>query len=207
MKRKKKHKEPIRQAIFISFLFIAVFFFISFVTYENPEMNVSKQQPKISEGVSQYRPLVEKYAAMYDVSNYTDVLLAMMMQESGGRGSDPMQASESYCGEVGCITEPELSIKQGVYYFSSVLEEADGDLELAVQSYNFGPGFIDYVEERSGTYSQEAAIDFSREMYEKASNKSIYTCLRKEAEKYDACYGDIYYVQAVMEYRDTIAMK
>ena len=32
---------------------------------------------------------------------------AMMMQESGGRGDDPMQSSESLCGKVGCINDPE----------------------------------------------------------------------------------------------------
>src|SRR5699024_638823 len=74
-----------------------------------------------SKKVEQHRPLVEKYADEYDVEEHVDVLMAMIMQESGGRGGDPMQSSESLCGEVNCITDPEESIKQGVAYFSKIL--------------------------------------------------------------------------------------
>jgi len=210
MKPNKRMKEAIKLIIGISFIFIGMFVLISFVNNENMNTGVIQEDTstnlQISSEVEQYEPTVEKYAKEYGVKSYVDVLLGMMMQESGGRGNDPMQASESYCGEVGCIEDPELSIKQGVYYFSQVLENADGDLELAIQSYNFGGGFIDYVQDRTGNYTEEIAIDFSQEMYENADNKSNYTCLREEAEQYDACYGDIYYVQSVMNYRDIIAM-
>src|SRR5699024_3490212 len=81
--------------------------------------------------VEQHRSTVSKYAKEYDVEEHTDVLLAMMLQESGGRGDDPMQSSESLCGQVGCITDSEKSIKQGVLYFSEALEAANGDIELA----------------------------------------------------------------------------
>ncbi|ONN67903.1 hypothetical protein BTM36_03930, partial [Herbaspirillum sp. VT-16-41] len=97
--------------------------------------------------------------------------------------------------------------KQGVYYFSEVLDDAKGDLELAVQSYNFGRGFINYVLEETGSYSEEIAIDFSQKMYENASDKSIYSCLREEAKQYNACYGDIYYVQSVMEYKEGLDLE
>src|SRR5699024_5325142 len=102
-----------------------------------------------------------------------------------------MQSSESLCGEIGCITSAEESIAQGVAYFSQALERADGDLALAVQSYNFGLGFIGYVKENKEEYSEEIAIEFSQKMYKEAEDQSIYSCLRKEAKAYDACYGDI----------------
>ncbi|WP_231514885.1 lysozyme family protein [Oceanobacillus salinisoli] len=207
MKMRKRTKQAIYQVLFIGILLFTAICMISLLSMEEYKSEESRTYPQISEEVRQYRPLVEKYAAEYDVTEYVDVLLAMMMQESGGRGDDPMQSSESYCGEVGCINDPELSIKQGIYYFSEVLKDAEGDLELAIQSYNFGRGFIDYVLEESGRYTQDIAIDFSQEMYEKAPNKSIYTCLREEAKQYNACYGDIYYVKSVMEYRDVLALE
>ncbi|RKQ33431.1 lysozyme family protein [Oceanobacillus halophilus] len=210
MRLKKKTKQAFYQVIIVTVLLFSMFFVISFLSMIGSQESKQKEftsYPKITEEVRQYRPLVDKYAKEYGVSGYEDVLLAMMMQESGGRGNDPMQSSESYCGERGCIDDPKLSIKQGVYYFSKVLKEAEGDLELAIQSYNFGRGFINYVLEESGRYTQDVAIDFSQEMYENAPDKSIYTCLREEAKQYNACYGDIYYVKSVMEYRDVLALE
>ncbi|MBN8233856.1 lysozyme family protein [Halobacillus kuroshimensis] len=161
---------------------------------------VEEQTDPLSNNVRQYEEEVEKYAAEEGIADQTDVLLALMMQESGGRGDDPMQASESYCGEVGCIEDPEVSIKQGVSYFATTLEKADGDVKLALQAYNFGAGFIDYVMNRGGEYTQELAISFSAEKYEELKGTGEYSCIREEAEQYDACYGDIYYVDAVLDY-------
>lgn len=158
-----------------------------------------------SKKIEQHRPVVQKYAKDYDVEEHMDVLLAIMLQESGGRGDDPMQSSESLCGEVGCITDPEQSIKQGVSYFAKALKEADDDIELAVQSYNFGIGFIHYLEKNATSYSQDAVIEFSQEMYQNAEDPSIYTCLREDAKQYNACYGDIYYARDVMEYKQKFA--
>lgn len=158
-------------------------------------------QHVFTKNVEQYRSTVEKYAKEFDVEEHTDVLLAMMLQESGGRGDDPMQSSESLCGEVGCITDPEQSIKQGVSYFAEALHAADGEIELAIQAYNFGIGFIYYLEKNKQLYNQDTTIKFSQEMYKNADDPSIYTCLREEAKQYDACYGDIFYARDVMEYK------
>ena len=45
----------------------------------------------LSDEVLAYRPLVSEIAARYGMSDYVELILAVMMQESGGRGSDPMQ--------------------------------------------------------------------------------------------------------------------
>lgn len=161
---------------------------------------IEEETDPLSDSVRQYEEEVEKYAAEEGIEGQTEVLLALMMQESGGRGEDPMQASESYCGEVGCIEDPEVSIRQGVSYFATTLEKADGDVKLALQAYNFGAGFIDYVMNRGGEYTQELAISFSAEKYEELKDTGEYSCIREEAEQYDACYGDIYYVDAVLDY-------
>ncbi|AXI10718.1 hypothetical protein CUC15_18000 [Oceanobacillus zhaokaii] len=209
MKRKKTLKKALFQSFITMILLFGVFFVISIISMVNYDTKheAVNPGPRISDEVYNYRPLVDKYAEEHGIADYVDVLLAIMMQESGGRGNDPMQSSESYCGEIGCIDDPELSIKQGVYYFSKVIEDANGDLKLAIQSYNFGLGFIHYVLEQTGGYTQEIAIDFSQEMYQNAPDKSIYRCLREEAKEYDACYGDIYYVKSVMAYRDVLAVE
>lgn len=207
MKIKRKTKKAFKNAAAILIGTCGVLIIVSLLSYEKPDNDIDVSYPAISDEVEDYRPAVEKYANQYHVSDYVDVLLAMMMQESGGRGSDPMQSSESYCGVRNCIDDPELSIKQGVYYFSKAMEEADGDLELAIQSYNFGRGFIDYVQENSGTFTQEIAIDFSKKMYENDPEKSKYRCPREGARELSACYGDIYYVRSVMEYKNVLSAK
>ncbi|WP_318936954.1 lysozyme family protein [Oceanobacillus halotolerans] len=204
-KMKRKTKKAMKQALLIPIMLSIVFVVVSFLAMH--QSNERSEPILLSEEVENHQQTVEKYAKQYGVSEYVDVILAMMMQESSGRGKDPMQASESYCGERHCIQDPELSIRQGVKYFSQNLQEADGDIELAVQAYNFGKGFIDYVKKETGSYSQDIAIDFSQQMYQNAPNKSIYTCLREEAKQYNACYGDIYYVRDVMAYKDVIASR
>src|SRR5699024_11965106 len=93
-----------------------------------------------------------------------------------------MQSSESLCCYIGCITDPDHSIAQGVKHFKSVLTQAGGDLLLAVHSYNFGSGFIDYVKNKNGKYT---------------FNKTVGD---KKAKPFNACYGDILYTWSVMQY-------
>lgn len=201
---KRNTKKALKRTFIITGVMVGVFILVSILAIRLTENEFNISRPLINEKVWNYKPVVEKYAKQYEVTEYVDVLLAMMMQESGGRGNDPMQSSESYCGKRGCIDRPELSIKQGVYYFSQAINEADGDLKLAIQSYNFGRGFIDYANKKTGTYSIEVAIDFSQKMYRTADNQAIYTCLREEAKQYNACYGDIYYVRDVMQFKQKV---
>jgi hypothetical protein len=158
------------------------------------------QLPEVSEQVLQYEQEIEKHAEEYGVASYSNVILALMMQESEGRGEDPMQASESLCGEAGCIEDPMKSVKQGVLYFSKVLEKAGNDVKLALQSYNFGDGFINYVKENGGSYSKELAIQYSQEMFDKVRGSGNYTCRSPEEEELEACYGDFDYVGEILKY-------
>ena len=167
----------------------------------NPEgVKLPPGQMNVSSDVLQYRDKVNTELTKYSMSEYTDVLLALMMQESGGRGSDPMQSSESYCGSIGCITDPDTSIEKGILHFKNVFEKANKDIKLTLQSYNFGGGFIDYVKERGGKYSFDLAVAFSQMWYKKVPNPENYTCARAESVQYNACYGDIMYVDSVLKY-------
>lgn len=154
----------------------------------------------VSAEVEAYRDDVYRELAKYGKIEYTDLLLALMMQESAGLGNDPMQASESKCGYIGCITNPMESIEYGVKHFLDVMERANYDIPLALQSYNFGGGFINYTMQNGGSYSKELAIAYSQMMYEKVKHTGKYKCHRPSAIQHQACYGDIEYVDAVLKY-------
>ena len=49
----------------------------------------------VSAEVEAYELVIRQYASQYGIPEYVELMKAVMMQESGGRGSDPMQASES----------------------------------------------------------------------------------------------------------------
>lgn len=58
-----------------------------------------------------------------------ELIKAVMMQESGGRGLDPMQAAEGgfntrYPHEPNGITDPEYSVECGVQELKAALEAA-----------------------------------------------------------------------------------
>ena len=69
----------------------------------------SNSYTPVSAEVEAYEPLIQQYARQHGISEYTELIKAVMMQESGGRGNDQMQAYE--CGyntasagtELGCV--------------------------------------------------------------------------------------------------------
>lgn len=153
----------------------------------------------LSDEVLSYRPAVERIAAKYGMSEYVELILAVMMQESGGRGLDVMQAAEGsfntkYPHKPNGITDPEYSIECGIQELKYALEKAgctgptDLDrIKLALQAYNYGSGYIDWAMERDGGYTKENAIAYSDMM-----------CARPNWP-YDR-YGDKEYVDHVLRY-------
>ena len=65
-----------------------------------------------------YRPLIQTELAKYQLESYTNVVVALMQQESHGKGGDPMQASESAGVARIPITDPNQSIQVGVKHLS-----------------------------------------------------------------------------------------
>ena len=66
----------------------------------------------VSAEVEEYTPIIQIYANQYGIPEYTELIKAVMMQESGGQGTDPMQCSESgyntrYPHAPNSITDPE----------------------------------------------------------------------------------------------------
>jgi hypothetical protein len=173
--------------ILILFSFIILLFFVWAALLASHNTDNREGKATINATVLNYQPLLHKFAVKYGVSSYEQFLLAQMMQESGGQGGDPMQASESLGLPPNTITNPEQSIDTGVRHFATVLKLANGDLKLATQSYNFGTGFIQYAKDHGG-YSKENVIAFAQMMAKKYSWKS---------------YGDIDYVEHVFRYYDS----
>ena len=72
----------------------------------------------VSEEVKAYEPIIQKYAKEHGIPDYVLLIEAVMMQESGGRGTDPMQCSECsfntlYPHTPGSITDQEYPINVG----------------------------------------------------------------------------------------------
>lgn len=149
--------------------------------------------------VEAYRATVTQLAAQYGMSDYVNLILAVMQQESGGRGGDPMQAAEGpfntgYPHEPNGITDPAYSIQCGIQELHKNLQLAGctgpndtADIALALQGYNFGSGFISWAKSRGG-YTLANAQAFAQ----------------MEASTLGwSSYGDPYYVPHVLRYYKT----
>ena len=127
----------------------------------------------VSAEVEAYEPLIQKYAKQYGIPEYVELIKAVMMQESGGRGLDPMQAAEGsfntrYPHEPNGIKDPEYSIECGVQELKAALISAEVEnpidmehIKLALQGYNFGNGYISWAKTNYGGYSYANAVEFS----------------------------------------------
>ena len=150
----------------------------------------------VSAEVEAYEPLIRQYAKQYGIGEYVELIKAIMMQESGGRGLDPMQCSEGsfntkYPRQPNGITDPEYSISCGVQEIKSCLERAGvknpldmENIKLALQSYNYGNGYLEWAKARGG-YTLANAAEFSDMMAQRMGWSS---------------YGDKQYVPHVLQY-------
>ena len=155
------------------------------------------EKAPVSDEVKAYAGLIQLYAAEHGIPEYTELIMAVMMQESGGQGNDPMQASEcafntKYPNTPGSISDPEYSIAVGIQNLAACLSQAGADgpedidrVSLALQGYNFGSGYIFWALANYGCYSQLNALEFSAMMAQRLGWPS---------------YGDPYYVQHVLRY-------
>lgn len=157
----------------------------------------SNSYTPVSAEVEAYEPLIRQYAAQYGIPEYVELIKAVMMQESGGQGSDPMQASECgyntrYPNTPGGITDPEYSIDVGIQNLAACLSAAEVEnpidmehIKLALQGYNFGNGYISWAKSSYGGYSYANAVEFSTMMAERMGWSG---------------YGDTQYVSHVLRY-------
>lgn len=183
------------QALLIALIPMLMIFGVVAMMFDSGEQNIGTEP--LSEEVIELSPFIFAYACEHDVEEYTGLIKALMMQESAGRGTDPMQASEciyntQYPNTPGGITDPEYSIDVGIQYFKNCLELANAQgtddfegISLALQGYNFGSGYILWAIRNYGGHSELSALDFSQMMANYNGWES---------------YGDPYYVSHVMRY-------
>ena len=157
----------------------------------------SNSYTPVSAEVEAYEPIIQKYAKEYGIPEYVELIKAVMTQESGGRGLDPMQAAEGsfntkYPHEPNGIKDPEYSIQCGVQELKAALTSAEVEspidmehIKLALQGYNFGNGYISWAKAKYGGYSYANAVEFSTQQAQRLGWDS---------------YGDTQYPAHVLRY-------
>lgn len=177
--------------LLVSVLFIGVFSALS------DNSNVGSTYLPISKEVMEYSDTINKYAKQYEMEDYITIIQAVMMQESDGKGTDPMQSSEcpyntKYPKKPNAIKDPDYSIEVGIHYLADCFKKANVEnpfdnqnIYLALQGYNYGSGYIEWALKNFGGYSKANAKVFSDQ---------------KKAELGTDVYGDPNYVEHVMRY-------
>ena len=157
----------------------------------------------LSAEVLKHQPMVEKYAKENGISEYVNVLLAIIQVESGGTAEDVMQSSESL-GLPPNSLDTESSIKQGCKYFASLLSSCKNqginDINVVIQSYNYGGGYVGYVAGNEKKHTFNLAENFARD--KSGGKKVTYTnpiaVAKNGGWRYG--YGNMFYVELVNQY-------
>ena len=188
-------------------LFSLVLFFGVLISADSDDENSNFSSGitgmNLSAEVLKHQPMVEKYARENGISEYVNVLLAIIQVESGGTAEDVMQSSESL-GLPPNSLDTENSIKQGCKYFASLLSSCKNqgidDLNVAIQSYNYGGGYVGYVAGKGKKHTFNLAESFARE--KSGGKKVTYTnpiaVAKNGGWRYG--YGNMFYVEVVNQY-------
>lgn len=212
-KKKPKKKRQVQRnfnlAILLFVSFVGFFLLDRFLELYNDnfkKMNVGVNS-SIGE-VAKYTPMIEEELKKVGMDDHTVTVAALMMQESRGKGGDPMQASESLGLAPNTIQDPQQSIQQGVKYYQRVVNHGNKmkvDFPTIIQSYNMGIGYIDFVARNGGKHSEELAKRFSMIQVEK--NPQTYDCGGdKDNFRYPYCYGDFTYSTKVVKHMESITV-
>ena len=159
--------------------------------------NINTENSPLSAEVLAYEGIITQYASHYGIEEYVQIIEAIMMQESGGKGNDPMQAAEcefntKYPHVPNGIQDPVYSIEVGIQNFADCLTTAkvlnindNNNLYLALQGYNYGKAYITWAYDLFGCYSK--------------ANAKVYSDNKKNELKVKV-YGDPEYVEHVLRY-------
>ena len=177
--------------ILVICLFIGVFGSLS------NNNNINTVNSPLSAEVLAYEGIITQYASHYGIEEYVPIIEAIMMQESGGKGNDPMQAAEcefntKYPHVPNGIQDPVYSIEVGIQNFAECLTVAKvlnindtNNLYLALQGYNYGKAYITWAYDLFGCYSK--------------ANAKVYSDNKKSELKIKV-FGDPEYVEHVLRY-------
>ncbi|OTN90361.1 hypothetical protein A5819_002861 [Enterococcus sp. 7E2_DIV0204] len=166
---------------------------------------------KIRQNVQQvmtYESEVKQAVKANNIPEHKDLVLAIIYTESKGRAEDLMQSSESAYGKRQMIGTTKESIETGVAFLAQSIEkanEAGCDIWTAVQAYNFGLDYIEFVKERGGKNSIRIAEEYSKEVLSPIlgnTNQKTYRYYRPQAVIYNGGYlysngGNMFYADLV----------
>lgn len=151
----KKLRRTVLSVVLILLLLCSVIMGISLVKIQK---NVKQ--------VMQWESLVKETTAKYGMEDHSDLVLSIIYTESRGAHVDLMQSSESRYGISNQITTSEESIDSGVEHLSQVMKEASEqgcDKWTAVQAYNYGANYIDYVKGHGGKHTLALSEAYSKD--------------------------------------------
>lgn len=191
-----------RKKIVIIILSFLLLLFSGIAALINEESQPNTGTAKVNKTVMAWKPVVEEYAQKYGISDYVEVILAIMMVETGGSQLDIMQSSESLGLPPNTISDPIQSIDIGVRNLSSVMKDAKKkglDFWTPIQSYNYGSAFNDYVSRNGKKYTFDLATAFAQ--YKSGGIKVKYSNPIADFNgNWRYKYGNMYYVLLVQQY-------
>lgn len=193
-----ERKKQLHLRISLSLAGIFLVFFLFLAPFGSHLFGTGKGEAvHISDSVLLYQTQVDQYCEEYSIPTFSQVVLAIMQQESAGSVADVMQASESpfntwYANAPNSILDPDYSIRVGVETFAYCLNEAGctsprqkNRLKLALQAYNYGNSYASWALGHYGGYTPDNALEFAEKMKEKLGWNQ---------------YGDPEYVSHVLRY-------
>ena len=116
--------------------------------------------------VMTYQSLVREVLSEQDTPANEELVLAMIYTETKGKENDVMQSSESKSGSTDTISDDKSSIRQGVQTLTENLnlaQEKGVDVWTAIQAYNFGPAYIDFIAKNGKKNTIALAKQYSRD--------------------------------------------
>lgn len=180
--------------LIISVLIVVSSIFLVF-SYDEEETRITASAKNIPESVLKHKGTIIKYMRKYNIPDkYLPYILAQATQESGGKEPDIFQASESkYNGQMGMIKSAEESIEHAMKRWREIIDEIDRrklifSVELVLQTYNFGSGYLDWVANHGRKWTEENAESFSKHKLATLKNWNYNK------------YGDIHYIKNIYRY-------
>lgn len=187
------------------------------------DSDVYIENSSLSDTVLALKNEIENELKKYGKEEYVYLVLALVQQESGGRGEDIFQCSESL-GKAPNSIDRKTSMEHGVKVICNLLNHekikvsSPQDLEhikIALQAYNYGSGYITYINDTSGfgrdttkeqmvnvgKWTQNNALAYQKKMSAQLNGGMAKKRSGSSAEilgPYD--YGDAYYVAHVLRY-------
>ena len=116
--------------------------------------------------VMTYQPMVREVLSERDTPANEELVLAMIYTETKGKEGDVMQSSESASGTTNTINDNVTSIRQGIQALTDNLylaQEKGVDVWTAIQAYNFGPAYIDFIAQKGKKNTLVLAKQYSRD--------------------------------------------